>query len=95
MHEERIKRLASMKKTAESGGGGERIEAQHSKGKLTARERIALLLDEGAFVELDKYVMRSRNSTATAPSPALALLPAGKCSFFPTISPCLEARLAR
>lgn len=45
-----------MKKSAESGGGQERIEAQHSKGKLTARERIALLLDEGSFVEIDKYV---------------------------------------
>jgi acetyl-CoA/propionyl-CoA carboxylase len=45
-----------MKKSAESGGGQEKIEAQHSKGKLTARERIALLLDEGSFVELDKYV---------------------------------------
>jgi acetyl-CoA carboxylase carboxyltransferase component len=56
MHEEKIKRLASMKKSAESGGGQERIEAQHSKGKLTARERIALLLDEGSFVELDKYI---------------------------------------
>src|SRR5918998_314780 len=56
MHDEKIKRLASMKKSAESGGGQERIEAQHSKGKLTARERIALLLDEGSFVELDKYV---------------------------------------
>ena len=43
-----------MKKQAESGGGSERIEAQHSKGKLTARERIALWLDEGTFVELDK-----------------------------------------
>ena len=46
-----------MKKSAESGGGNDKIEAQHSKGKLTARERIALLLDEGTFVELDKYVM--------------------------------------
>ena len=54
MHEEKIKRLASMKKSAESGGGQERIEAQPSKGKLTARERVALLLDEGSFVELDK-----------------------------------------
>jgi acetyl-CoA/propionyl-CoA carboxylase len=57
MHEEKIKRLASMKKSAESSGGNDKIEAQHSKGKLTARERIALLLDEGTFVELDKYVM--------------------------------------
>ncbi|HEX2014272.1 MAG TPA: acyl-CoA carboxylase subunit beta, partial [Nitrososphaera sp.] len=57
MHEEKIKRLATMKKSAEGGGGHDRVEAQHSKGKLTARERIALLLDEGTFVEIDKYVM--------------------------------------
>ncbi|HEX9678323.1 acyl-CoA carboxylase subunit beta [Nitrososphaera sp.] len=57
MHEEKIKRLASMKKSAEGGGGDERVEAQHQKGKLTARERIALLLDEGSFVEIDKYVV--------------------------------------
>jgi acetyl-CoA/propionyl-CoA carboxylase len=66
MHEEKIKRLASMKKSAENGGGNERIEAQHSKGKLTARERIALLLDEGTFVELDKYVTH-RSDDPTLP----------------------------
>jgi acetyl-CoA carboxylase carboxyltransferase component len=66
MHEEKIKRLASMKKSAESGGGQERIEAQHSKGKLTSRERISLLLDEGSFVELDKYVTH-RSDDPTLP----------------------------
>lgn len=45
-----------MKKLAEGGGGQDKIVAQHSKGKLTARERIDLLLDEGTFVEIDKYV---------------------------------------
>jgi acetyl-CoA/propionyl-CoA carboxylase len=55
-----------MKKSAESGGGQERIEAQHSKGKLTARERIALLLDEGSFVELDKYITH-RSDDPTLP----------------------------
>ena len=64
MHEEKIKRLASMKKSAESGGGNDKIEAQHSKGKLTARERIALLLDEGSFAELDKYVMHRSDDPA-------------------------------
>ncbi len=64
MHEEKTKRLAAMKKTAENGGGPEKIEAQHSKGKLTARERIALLLDEGTFVELDKYVMHKSDDPA-------------------------------
>lgn len=57
MHEDKLKRLYHMKKSAEEGGGQEKIDAQHSKGKLTARERIALLLDEGTFLELDKYVV--------------------------------------
>ncbi|HET7753990.1 MAG TPA: acyl-CoA carboxylase subunit beta, partial [Anaeromyxobacteraceae bacterium] len=40
---------------AESGGGEERVRRQHESGKLTARERIALLLDAGSFVELEKF----------------------------------------
>ena len=56
MHEEKIKKLYNMKKMAEGGGGEDKIESQHSKGKLTARERINLLLDEGTFIEIDKYV---------------------------------------
>ncbi|MEA5460507.1 acyl-CoA carboxylase subunit beta [Arcicella sp. LKC2W] len=39
------------------GGGEKRIEAQHKKGKLTARERVTLLLDEGSFEEIGKFVM--------------------------------------
>jgi propionyl-CoA carboxylase beta chain len=46
---------------AEEGGGAERREREHKAGKLTARERIALLLDEGSFEELDKFV--THNST--------------------------------
>lgn len=47
------------KKNAESllGGGENRIAAQHNKGKLTARERIHLLIDEGTFQEIDRFVM--------------------------------------
>src|SRR6202163_1319864 len=41
---------------AEAGGGPERREREHKAGKLTARERVALLLDEGTFEELDKFV---------------------------------------
>jgi propionyl-CoA carboxylase beta chain len=41
---------------AEQGGGPERIAQQHKKGKLSARERLDLLLDEGSFVELDRFV---------------------------------------
>ena len=42
---------------AELGGGQKRIDAQHKKGKLTARERVALLMDEGSFEEIGKFVM--------------------------------------
>jgi propionyl-CoA carboxylase beta chain len=41
---------------AEQGGGAERVAAQHKKGKLSARERLDVLLDEGTFVELDRFV---------------------------------------
>jgi len=63
MHEEKIKRLYNMKKMAEGGGGEDKIESQHSKGKLTARERISLLLDEGTFIEIDKYVTHRSEDT--------------------------------
>ncbi|MGK9475469.1 acyl-CoA carboxylase subunit beta [Melioribacter sp. OK-6-Me] len=53
---EKIKVLMEMREEARLGGGKSRIEAQHSKGKLTARERIELLLDEGSFEEFDMFV---------------------------------------
>jgi len=49
-------RLAELERQAELGGGAERISKQHESGKLTARERIQLLLDAGSFSELDKFV---------------------------------------
>ena len=42
---------------AEQGGGEARLKAQHAKGKLSARERLDILLDEGSFVELDRFVV--------------------------------------
>jgi propionyl-CoA carboxylase beta chain len=42
---------------AEQGGGAQRIAQQHKRGKLTARERLDLLLDEGSFIELDRFVV--------------------------------------
>src|ERR1044072_8696240 len=42
---------------SEIGGGPERLKAQHAKGKLSARERLDLLLDEGSFVEFDRFVV--------------------------------------
>jgi len=49
-------RLDALERQAELGGGAERIAKQHEAGKLTARERLDLLLDPGSFVELDKFV---------------------------------------
>ena len=51
-----IQRLADKREAAQLGGGQRRIDAQHAKGKLTARERIELLLDEGSFEEWDQFV---------------------------------------
>ncbi|HXW03010.1 MAG TPA: carboxyl transferase domain-containing protein, partial [Nitrosarchaeum sp.] len=53
MHSDKIENFIKTKKTAEQAGGQDRILAQHEKGKLTARERIDLLLDEGTFTEVD------------------------------------------
>ena len=59
---EKIKKLIETKEEIKLGGGLKRIESQHSKGKLTARERINLLLDEDSFVEVDTFVShRSTN----------------------------------
>jgi propionyl-CoA carboxylase beta chain len=53
---ERISDLYDRKREIELGGGDERIEKQHAKGKLTARERIDLLVDKGTFVELNPFI---------------------------------------
>ncbi len=51
-----IEKLVERRSKAKLGGGSKRIDAQHAKGKLTARERLALLLDEGSFEEYDMFV---------------------------------------
>ena len=56
MNKEKITELVGRRAAARLGGGQKRIDAQHSKGKLTARERLALLLDEGSFEEFDMFV---------------------------------------
>jgi len=52
----KIQRLHDTKAKSRLGGGAERIETQHKKGRLTARERIDLLLDKGSFREVDAFV---------------------------------------
>ncbi|MDR0970286.1 MAG: acyl-CoA carboxylase subunit beta [Lentimicrobiaceae bacterium] len=54
--ENKIKELLEKRVAAKLGGGQKRIDSQHTKGKLTARERIELLLDEGSFEEFDMFV---------------------------------------
>ena len=53
---DQLERLRAMRAEAMLGGGAERIEQQHARGKLTARERLDLLLDPGSFVEFDAFV---------------------------------------
>jgi len=48
-------KFASLQQAAREGGGAKRNETQHSKGKLTARERLDLLLDKGSFVECEFF----------------------------------------
>ncbi|HWR99033.1 MAG TPA: acyl-CoA carboxylase subunit beta, partial [Prolixibacteraceae bacterium] len=56
INQEKIKKLIDLRSEAKLGGGQKRIDTQHSKGKMTARERIDLLLDEGSFEEFDMFV---------------------------------------
>ncbi|MGX5805536.1 carboxyl transferase domain-containing protein, partial [Bradyrhizobium sp. Arg314] len=51
-----LEQLEARRVEARLGGGQKRIDAQHAKGKLTARERLEVLLDEGSFEEYDMYV---------------------------------------
>ncbi len=55
-NQDKIRQLINLRAEAKLGGGEKRINAQHEKGKMTARERIELLLDEGSFEEFDMFV---------------------------------------
>src|SRR5262245_38779523 len=54
--QEILKRLEEKREAARAGGGRRRVDAQHAKGRLTARERIELLLDPDSFEEWDMFV---------------------------------------
>jgi acetyl-CoA carboxylase carboxyltransferase component len=55
-NDQKISQLRELKAQSQLGGGKERIEAQHKRGRLTARERLDLLLDRGSFREIDAFV---------------------------------------
>ncbi len=59
--EDKLKQLDELNAQAELGGGQDRIDAQHERGKLTARERVELLLDPGTFTEYDRFKAHSGN----------------------------------
>lgn len=61
-NKEKVKNLIDLRVQAKLGGGEKRIASQHAKGKLTARERIEMLLDEGSFEELDMFVTHRCNN---------------------------------
>ena len=56
MADSKVEKLNKMTAEALKGGGEKRIKTQHAKGKLTARERLDILLDEGSFNEMDMFV---------------------------------------
>ncbi|MBC7251438.1 MAG: methylmalonyl-CoA carboxyltransferase [Anaerolineae bacterium] len=56
-NDSKLERLEEMREQAHQGGGQRRIDAQHERGKLTARERLELLLDPGSFCEIDEFVV--------------------------------------
>jgi propionyl-CoA carboxylase beta chain len=62
----RIIELREMRQKARLGGGRKRIDTQHAKGKLTARERLDLLLDAGTFNELEPYITHSSDEMGLA-----------------------------
>ncbi|MDR0982573.1 MAG: acyl-CoA carboxylase subunit beta [Culturomica sp.] len=61
-NQDKIKKLIDLRVQAKLGGGEKRIEAQHQKGKQTARERIEMLLDDGSFEEFDMFVTHRCNN---------------------------------
>ena len=69
---ERIELLHNNLAHVEAMGGEKKVEKQHAKGKLTARERLALLFDEGSFVEVNALVKSARRRKI---SPAKVSLP--------------------
>ena len=89
--EQKIQELLEKRGEARLGGGQKRIDSQHAKGKMTARERIAILLDEGSFEETDMFVTHRTNNNiwVTVSSRVMAPLMAVSFMSMPRISPCL------
>ena len=75
--DQKIEELKRRNREAELGGGQERIDKQHAKGKMTARERIECLLDKGSFQEIDKFVVHSCTDCGMGKTKLDSLSPVG------------------
>ncbi|MFZ3373820.1 MAG: carboxyl transferase domain-containing protein, partial [Desulfitobacteriaceae bacterium] len=62
---DKLVELSELREAAKLGGGIERIRRQHDNGKMTARERIEVLLDEGSFIETDTFIQGETSDTST------------------------------
>ena len=99
----KLEHLEELGRKAELGGGEERIDAQQGKGKLLARQRVALLLDEDSFVEMDRFVTHRSTDETLADKKILGMelsrgtgrSTAGWYTFFPKILPFSEVRSPR
>jgi propionyl-CoA carboxylase beta chain len=65
---DKLELLQRRRVEAEQGGGPERIATQHQKGKMTARERLEVLLDPGSLVELDRFVTHRATDFGSRPA---------------------------
>jgi propionyl-CoA carboxylase beta chain len=101
--EQKVAELNKRNRLAEDGGGAKRRERQHREGKMSARERVEFLLDEGTFEETDKLVthrcndfgMPSRKFTAMDLLRATGALKGDWCMCLRRTSPCLAGRSRR
>ena len=101
--EEKIAELKKRDQLAEEGGGEKRRERQHKEGKMSARERVEFLLDEGTFEETDKlrthrchdFGMQEQKYYGDGLSPAMGALKGGWCLCSRRTSPCLADRFPR
>ena len=69
--DEKLEELTQLRERVQLGGGQARIDVQHQRGKLTARERIELLLDEETFEELDSFVLPQNEEFGAAEQTSL------------------------
>jgi propionyl-CoA carboxylase beta chain len=86
----KISELTEKQEQAKLGGGQERIDSQHSKGKMTARERLHFLLDEGSFEEIGMFVTHRSNEFGLERQKVPSM--AERCMFLHKISLFLEDR---